>query len=228
MGTLLAVFAHPDDETFMCGGTLAKVALQGHRVAVVCATKGEMGRRMGNPPVATRESLALLREQEMQRACAALSVAQLSWLGFRDKTLEMEPQNYLLEAVLAQMETERPEVILTFHPEFGGHPDHCAIGLAATAAYQAYRATREDTCLYYVAWANMGWLRNTEQIEDWLEEDVHAYLAPKLQAFRAHRTQSGIYRWLWQRDSASMRKLAATEYFISAGGPVRRSVLPSS
>ncbi len=51
---LLAVFAHPDDETFICGGTLAKYASEGVEIALVSATRGEMGRRMGNPPYLNR------------------------------------------------------------------------------------------------------------------------------------------------------------------------------
>lgn len=55
---LLAVFAHPDDESFICGGTLAKYASAGVEITLVSATRGEMGRRMGNPPYLNRETMA--------------------------------------------------------------------------------------------------------------------------------------------------------------------------
>ncbi len=57
---LLAVFAHPDDETFICGGTLARYAKLGVEITLLCATKGAMGRRMGTPPFVNRETMPRL------------------------------------------------------------------------------------------------------------------------------------------------------------------------
>jgi len=230
VGTLTAVFAHPDDETFICGGTLAKVAANGHRVVLVCATKGEMGRRLGNPPTATRETLAQLRENEMNSACTALGVTELVWLGLRDKTLEIQSADALAKMVQQQLDAAQPDVVVTFHPTRGGHPDHCAIGLATTSAFSDYGLQYPQARLYYVAWSSMlgGTGVDASAPAAYVQEDVQTHLAAKLQAFRAHRTQSQIHRWLWQRDQASMRKLAATEYFISAGGPKANTVLPTS
>ncbi|GGJ01807.1 bacillithiol biosynthesis deacetylase BshB2 [Alicyclobacillus cellulosilyticus] len=224
MRTVVAVFAHPDDETFICGGTLAKLAAAGCRVVLVCATRGEMGRRMGVPPTATRESIGEVRERELRAACEALGIARLSLLGLRDKTLEIQPPGRLREMVLRELALEQPEVVITFHERLGGHPDHCAIGLAATEAFAAYRETQPQARLYFVAWSHM-----VDQAETWglrreqfVAVDVAGHLQAKLRAFRAHRTQSGLHADLWQSEKQALRRLGRTEYFIQAYPPFMR------
>ncbi|WP_207205070.1 PIG-L family deacetylase [Peribacillus sp. TH16] len=70
----MVILAHPDDESFLCGGTIAKISKLGVQVTLLCATKGEMGRRMGNPILTTRESLPKLRELELKNACEELGI----------------------------------------------------------------------------------------------------------------------------------------------------------
>lgn len=225
MATLMAVFAHPDDETFICGGSLAKYAAQGHRVVLVCATKGEMGRRMGVPPIATRETIAKLREDELSRACRELHVAQLEWLNLRDKTLEIQSFDTLTDSVLRHIELEQPQVVVTFHEKLGGHPDHCTIGGAAAAATLRYREkSGRDVRLFFVAWPGMARDPQTYGLspEQFVEVDVSAHLAEKLRAYRAHKTQSQLNAWLWKSDAVSMQRLASTEYFIQADKPIQK------
>ncbi len=71
--SVLAVFAHPDDEVFSAGGTLAESAAEGARVVLVCATGGEVG-EISDPGLATPETLAGVREAELRAACAALGI----------------------------------------------------------------------------------------------------------------------------------------------------------
>lgn len=220
MKRVLAVLAHPDDETFICGGSLAKAAADGSRVTLVCATRGEMGRRLGVPPTATRESLARLREAELRAACAALGVDALHFLGLRDKTLEIQPPDELENTVLAHMEEIRPEEVVTFHERFGGHPDHCTIGAATARAFASYRRQMPGAALLAVAWRHMadrpGDFGLTRQ--QVLAVDVSAQLGEKLRAFRAHRTQTGMNRRMWQSDAEGRRALEDTEYFIRLEG----------
>ena len=79
---LLVVLAHPDDESFLCGGTIAKMSERGIQITLLCATKGEMGRRMGNPILTTRESLPGLRVRELKGACEELGIKDLRFLQF--------------------------------------------------------------------------------------------------------------------------------------------------
>src|SRR5215218_11020651 len=88
--TLLAVFAHPDDESYLCGGTLAHYAAAGVRVALVCATLGEAG-DIADAALAARETLPAVREGELRAAAGLLGLADVHLLGYEDGTLAAVP-----------------------------------------------------------------------------------------------------------------------------------------
>lgn len=225
MSRVTAVFAHPDDETFICGGTLAKCTAEGHRVTLVCATRGEMGRRMGVPPTESRETLPVVRERELRDACAALGIDQLTLLGLRDKSLEIQPEQGLVDVVLEQLNRESPDVVITFHEALGGHPDHCTIGHVTTLAFDGYAREHPSARLYYVAWSSMEHTISQYGFgaDQFVRIDVSGHLMAKLKAFRAHRTQSQLHAELWRDDKSSAKQLGSKEYFIAARGPSRRS-----
>lgn len=217
MKRVLAVFAHPDDETFICGGTLAKLAKTGHRVALACATRGEMGRRMGVPPTATRESIGQVREQELKLACDALGVVDVHFMNYRDKSLEIQVESELIDAVRKQVEAAQPDVVITFHEQLGGHPDHCTIGSATTAAFQAYQLAHPQSALLFVTWtkevSNPEGLNVLKRV---LVVDVSDVLQEKRRAYRAHLTQSGMNSWLFDDLSASLSRLGHREHFLQS------------
>jgi bacillithiol biosynthesis deacetylase BshB2 len=207
---ILVVLAHPDDESFICGGTLAHYGARGAQVTLVCATKGEMGRRIGIPPTATRESLPAIREQELREACEALGIQDLRFLGLRDKTLDYYDPADLAARLKPLFAELKPDVVITFHERWGGHPDHCAIGRATTLAHQE---EGDGSRLYYCYWGKP-------------EPDRGPYVAitldrkalrAKLAAWRAHRTQSQTMDWL-RNEKVALRKLAETEYFLQGSG----------
>ncbi|MEK9164957.1 MAG: PIG-L family deacetylase, partial [Chloroflexota bacterium] len=86
MTSLLCFVAHPDDETVLCGGTLALLASKGAAVRVVCLTRGEGG-ELGEPPITDREHLGGVREQEMVCAVGKLGGKSLTFLGYTDPTV---------------------------------------------------------------------------------------------------------------------------------------------
>ena len=90
--TLLAVFAHPDDEPFEVGGTLAKYAANGTREVLVCATQGEVG-EISDASLATPESLAHVWEDELRCAANTLGITDLLFLDYRDSGMEGTPEN---------------------------------------------------------------------------------------------------------------------------------------
>lgn len=220
MSTVVFSFAHPDDETFICGGTVALLAKQGHRVVVISATKGEMGRRMGVPPIATRESIGKLREKELHEACQALSVHRLQFLNLRDKMLEIVPAQILTDKILRVLQEEQPDAVVTFHDPVGGHPDHAAMGRATTSAFQM-ATDLESTRLFYISWSDdASSYRNFPQpVEGVVTVSVRDVLKQKLNAFRAHKTQSGLNKELWGRDEHAVRRLANKEHFVLTLGP---------
>src|SRR5207302_4809331 len=88
--TLLAVFAHPDDESYICGGTLARYAAAGVRVVLVCATRGEAG-EISDARLASPDTLAAVREAELQAAARVLGLAEVHHLDYRDGVLDDVP-----------------------------------------------------------------------------------------------------------------------------------------
>ncbi|ADV67671.1 PIG-L deacetylase family protein [Deinococcus maricopensis] len=144
--TIMAVFAHPDDEAFSVGGTLAHYAKRGVKVVLVCATRGEAGKI--TDPSLTIEDLGRHREEELRRACDALGIPAPTFLDYHDsgryeRTRYDDPVALMnvnpldVEVKLrALIEQHRPQVLLTFDPHGGyGHVDHLQMHRAATAAF---------------------------------------------------------------------------------------------
>ncbi len=146
--SLLAVFAHPDDETYRSGGTLAILARRGVRVQVLTATRGQAG-SCGEPPLCTPADLPALREGELRCACAALGIEPPILLDYEDGRLaEADPETIIAD-ILAVLADLRPQVMLTFGPDgISGHPDHIAMGKYAV---EAYRRSAEVNALYTLA-----------------------------------------------------------------------------
>jgi len=146
---LLSVLAHPDDETFGMGGTLALYAQQGVDVHLICATRGEVG-EVEPHFLEGYQSIGELREHELRCAADNLGLAGVHFLDYRDSGMPGSPDNEHPQALAAAPLDEvtarvtgyirklRPQVVLTFDP-IGGyrHPDHIAIHDATVAAFSA-------------------------------------------------------------------------------------------
>jgi len=121
---ILGVFAHPDDESFCAGGTLARYAALGAEVMQI--------RSAG---VATRRTLGQVREQELSLAYQRLGVQHAVCLDYGDGRLQEVDQDVLISRIVEIIRSFRPDVVITFGPDGGyGHPDHIAISAATTAA----------------------------------------------------------------------------------------------
>ncbi|EGL83226.1 LmbE family protein [Caldalkalibacillus thermarum TA2.A1] len=131
---VVVLFPHPDDESFVAAGTIALLNQYGIPVTYICATLGEMGRRMGHPVLANRETLPELRKQELERACAILGISDLRLLGLRDKTLEFEDEEWLISQIGDLLSEIHPSLVITFYPGHAIHPDHDALAYAAVEA----------------------------------------------------------------------------------------------
>lgn len=131
---VLGVFAHPDDECFCAGGTLAGYAAAGAETMVVSATRGEAG-QIRDAHLATRRTLGQVREGELALACRRLGVRQALCLDYGDGKLKDVDQEMLTRHVARIIRAFHPDVVLTFGEDGAyGHPDHIAIGRATTAA----------------------------------------------------------------------------------------------
>src|SRR5690349_12832819 len=117
---ILAIGAHPDDETGFAGGILAKYASEGHDVYVLLTTRGEGG-SMGEPPVCERSELGAVREAEARAAIAALGLRDIEFLPYQDPVISenhtLHPIDVSLEefsgAIADVVARLRPDVVLT-------------------------------------------------------------------------------------------------------------------
>lgn len=145
---MLAIYAHPDDES-LCAGTLAQYAADGVRVTLVCATRGEVG-EISDPALATPETLPRVREGELRCATRALGIGEPIFLDYRDSGMAGTPPNEHPDAFINAGADEvvgklvgiiravRPQVVLTFDETGGyGHPDHIAVWRHTHAAVEA-------------------------------------------------------------------------------------------
>lgn len=195
---LLVIMPHPDDESFACGGTIVLWARQGRPVTYLCATRGEMGRNLGNPPFANRESLPSLREAEQRKAAAILGISEVRFMGLRDKTLEFLDPVALAQQVGAVITELKPARIITYHPTESVHPDHMALGAATIAAVGALPPEQRPP-VYTVAFSE----RVDQLGEPDLVVDVSSVLDVKLEAIRAHRSQSELMLAKIEADPAA-------------------------
>jgi LmbE family N-acetylglucosaminyl deacetylase len=171
---LLAVLAHPDDESLGVGGTLAKYAAEGIATYLVTATRGEGGHFRGYPPDDHRHpgaaALAAIREKELRAAVTVLGIRELSLLDYRDRLLDATDPHDIIGAIVGHLRRVRPDVVVTFGPDGGyGHPDHIAISQFTTAAVIAAAdpgtvlrgsepmAPHSVAKLYYMAWPEPTW-----------------------------------------------------------------------
>jgi LmbE family N-acetylglucosaminyl deacetylase len=147
--TLILTGAHPDDESFGVGGTLAQYAAAGYRVYYVCGTRGEVG-EVSPEFLKGYASIADLRTHELECAAKVLGLTEVIFLGYRDSGMAGTPENKHPNALAAAPPEQvagrivevfrrlKPEVVLTSDPTGGyGHPDHIAIHKATVLAFSA-------------------------------------------------------------------------------------------
>lgn len=219
--SLLAVFAHPDDEAFSSGGTLAHYASLGVDVNLVCTTRGEAGKI--TDPNLTIEDLGRHREAELRAACEALGINPPVFLGYRDSgrlerlrkddplaSINADPRE--IEAkVREQIEHFAPQVILTFDPHGGyDHPDHIVAHRATLDAFfSSGHLPNAPQRLFYTAipieglraWIEApggpmtpGMTAEVYGVSDAtiaVRNDVGAFEEHKMAALKAHGSQTG-------------------------------------
>ncbi|HEY0778622.1 MAG TPA: PIG-L family deacetylase [Gemmatirosa sp.] len=234
---LLLLLAHPDDESFFIAGVAAKLAAAGRPAGLVCATRGQAGALgpRGAPPLATRETVGAVREQELRDACAILQLDLVALLDYEDKQLAAADPDEIRATLVRLIRAERPRVVATFDPNgVTRHPDHIAISRFTADAVPAAGDPR---------WApelgpahrvrRVVWPSPPEPWTEWRPDrlralggvdyvvDVAAHAAQKEAALAAHRTQQGSIRPLWYEKADAVgagRAVFETEAFRHAWG----------
>jgi LmbE family N-acetylglucosaminyl deacetylase len=225
-GTLLGVWAHPDDEAYLSAGLMAAARRRGERVVVVTATAGEHG--TSDPDRWPPRRLGRLRRGELRRSLRLLDVHELHLLDYPDGGCHrFDGTARILEII----DDVRPDTIVTFGPEgMTGHPDHRAVSQWATGAWQAggrrsrlWYATL--TPEFHAEWGGLN-----ERVGLWsgierppcadAADLVHAVsldgplLDVKFAALRAHASQTAPLRALVGEDR--FRSWWQTEWFVDA------------
>jgi LmbE family N-acetylglucosaminyl deacetylase len=223
---VLSIHAHPDDQEFTVGGTLAKWARAGSHVVTICITSGGAGSNEQTPPDMTREALAPIREEEQRQACRVLGISEVVFLGYEDGMLE--PSLALRRDLTRVVRRHRPDAVVCGDPTmrfFGAiymnHPDHRA---AADAALDAVFPSAE-TRLIFPELLDEGldphkvrsvFIHGSEKPDTFI--DISEFLGAKLAALKEHRTQMGTWDPTdmitgWARMQGAKRKLEAAESF---------------
>ncbi len=221
---LLAIFAHPDDESFSVAGTLSRYHREGRELALVTATDGEAGRVSG-VRADDRKEIAALRRRELLEAAGVIGVDRIFTLGHPDGGLDTMSGDALVADLTRLVRRLRPEVILTFGPEGAPntHADHRAVSRAATAAFflagirtalPVAGAAWSTRRLYYVTWTGRsGPNGGVEGLPVTCRVDITPEIGVKRAAFAAHRSQ--------QHHIAHFEEelRAHEEYHLAAGLP---------
>jgi LmbE family N-acetylglucosaminyl deacetylase len=132
---LLAVFAHPDDESMGMGGTLAKYSAEGVETYYICASRGKRGWFGPQEQNPGPDALGLIRTRELENAVKELGMTGLHFLDYIDGEVDKADHTDAIGKIVLHIRRIKPQVIVTFPPDRNyGHPDHIAVGKFTSAA----------------------------------------------------------------------------------------------
>jgi N-acetyl-1-D-myo-inositol-2-amino-2-deoxy-alpha-D-glucopyranoside deacetylase len=237
--TVLAVFAHPDDESLACGGTIARLADAGVSVVLLCASRGERG-AISDPTLVADGDLAAARTRELMDAAAVLGIADVVIADHPDGDLRWDDVPELHREIVELVERHQPAGVITFAEDgLYWHLDHIGVHERTYTAVRSFGDAAPP--LYYVtmpkgimravvgaAHAKGGappdssfWGIEPDAFGDAAKPatftlDVRPWIGRKLTALRCHRTQMGRQNPLAWIDEEDARRWLGTEYFRRA------------
>lgn len=236
MKRILVVTSHPDDESFLPGGTIAKYAAEGVEIHLLCATKGESGEKQ----TAGRDSgtkdqqmanLDRLRQREHAKAAKVLGIKSVEYLGYIDGTLNNNMLLYdeIPNKIIAKAKEFKPDVLLTLDLlGVSGHLDHIAMALASRRAFEKLKEVKK---IYHYAisvtqeretmerFGRKMWGRKESEITTKI--DVSKFLERKIAAAESHQSQLQDV----QRSKMIWKKFGKTERFILGASRVKTKFL---
>jgi len=236
--TILAVFAHPDDESLACGGTLARAADAGARVILLCATHGERG-SISDPALVPDGDLGRIRAAELREAAEVLGIAKVLIFNHPDGDVRWADVPELYAEIVSTIGEYRPDAVITFAEDgLYWHLDHIGVQERTCTAVRAFGD--EAPALYYVtmpkgvmravveAATATGWTPSSGVwgiVPDAFGSvarrpsfvvDVADWVPRKLAALRCHRTQMGPNNPLARIGEADARRWLGIEQFRRA------------
>ena len=193
MQTIVGIFAHPDDETFGPGGTIAKMAKE-NKVYIICATNGDG--KIGN----RKKEIALgeLRKKELMESAKILGVKDVFFLGYQDGSLSHNIYHEAAEKVLKLLKSLKPDTLITFEPRgVSGHIDHIVISMVTSFVFPEVKSAKK-LMKYCLATDRRNLLEKGYFIhfpfgytEEEIDEvvDISDVWEKKVKAMHAHKTQ---------------------------------------
>jgi LmbE family N-acetylglucosaminyl deacetylase len=240
---VLAIFAHPDDESLACGGTLARLAAAGVRVVLLCASRGERGGPTG--PVRD-DALALVRVQEIRCAASVLGVADVILMDHPDGQLGWDRVPEFQAQIVATVRRYAPSAVITFGADgLYWHKDHIGVYERTTTALQSFGTAAPP--IYHVtmprgiirplveAALSRGWTAPAKGFWSLVPDafglsaapptvivDVQPWVAQKVAAILCHQTQMGSGHPFDRLEPAEAERWLGTEHFHRMAGDVAR------
>jgi LmbE family N-acetylglucosaminyl deacetylase len=231
LGTILGVWAHPDDEAYLSAGLMALARDNGQRVVVVTATAGELG--TSDPETWPPDRLADLRRGELAASLGMLGVHEHHWLGYADGACERALQMEAVNAIGRIIDTVAPDTIVTFGPEgMTGHPDHRAVSAWTSMAWRLRRPQATLLHATLLPSFHADWHELNERIGLFGDHPA-PYTAPeraalviecdpdlldrKVGALGAHASQTAPL--VEQLGADTYRRWWSTEAFVAVGHP---------
>jgi len=188
MSTVVGIFAHPDDEAFFTGGTIATLA-KDHDVYTICITNGDAGENSSDK----KGDIADIRREELQESGKTLGVRDTFFLGYKDGTLSNNLYHEIAEKIKKILEKLEPEILITFEMRgISGHLDHVATSLITTYVFNQAPFTKE---LWYVL--------STEQMRESIK-DYYIYWPPGYKKSEISKVID--IKPVWETKVAAMHK----------------------
>ena len=246
--TVLAIFAHPDDESLACGGTLARLSDAGVRVVLLCASRGEKG-SISDPSLIADADLGTVRTNELREAARVLGIAEVIICDEPDGDLRWARIHSLNLQIVRAIMRCRPDVVITFAEDgLYWHLDHIgvhertytALDSLGPGAPALYYVTMPPGIMREVVEAAIarGWVPSNSSFWGIAPEafgdaagtptlivDVRDWVARKLAALRCHRSQMGRNNPLTWLDQTEARRWLGVEHFRRAAGSATADVL---
>lgn len=215
MKTIVGIFAHPDDESFGPGGTIAKLAKK-NDVYAICVTGGDAGQ---NARIRTTRKLSEIRKEEYHKAAKILGIKKSYCLKYEDGTLSNNKYHEIASKIETLLRKIKPDTLITFEPKgVSGHIDHIAVSMITTyifkknswikkLMYYCIRDTRREEYLddYFIYFPE-GY--KMSEIDE--EVDTTNTFKQKLDAIKAHKSQKED----GDKIIKSLLKMPPREYFI--------------
>jgi len=246
--TILAVFAHPDDESLACGGTLARASDAGAKIVLLCATHGERG-SISDPALVPDGNLGRVRATELREAAGVLGIADLVICDFPDGDLRWADVAELHDRIVAMLERHRPDAVITFDEDgLYWHLDHVGVHERTLTAVQSLGEAAPPLYLVTIpkgvireiveaahakggAPVNSSFWGIAPEVFGFEAEpptfvvDVRNWAGRKLAALKCHRTQMGPGNPIAWIDEDEARRWLGVEQFrrapiASTGGDV--------